>query len=55
MRYCPNLDSPHRQLTGSRADFLDHVEYCAKYGTLLDTELLPQPPHEESTDTAEIE
>ncbi len=55
MRYCPNLDCSHRQLTGSQAEFLDHVERCAECGVLLDTEPLPQTPHEESDNTAEID
>jgi len=50
MRYCPNLDCPHRQLTGSQAEFLDHVARCAECDTALTTEPLPSIPPEESAD-----
>jgi putative signal transducing protein len=50
LRYCPNLDCPYRQLTGSQAEFLDHVERCAECGTALTTEPLPPIPPEESAD-----
>jgi hypothetical protein len=35
VRYCPNLDCPHRQRIGSPAEFLDHVMRCSDCATKL--------------------
>jgi hypothetical protein len=35
VRYCPNLDCPHRQRIGSPAEFLEHVVRCSDCATKL--------------------
>ena len=44
MKYCPNLECPHRVDVGKAAEFLDEVEACSDCGARLEWRIESEAP-----------